>query len=172
MNEASVSGILDFWQKTGLYLVSPLEVNFIINLGWVVLSSILRSSSDYRLRQSEGNIIQTPFTFLSFKLILFLFSFIATFSIFISFSFWFDFYEVKSSSLLWWTPSAASIFLAEFSHLAASLLKGKEEEELTMGEKIIERGRKELPIYFMTLFLGLTIFCLAMILSNRERLVF
>lgn len=169
MSETSLSGILSFWQKAGLYPFTPLEVNFAINLGWVILSSLIRASGDYRLKQKEEEDSQAPFIFLSFKLILFLFSFVAMVAIFLSFSFWLDFYEIQIGHLLWWTPSVASIFLAEFSHLAASLVRKKAEGIATVGEEMVEKSSKELPIYFLSLFFSLGIFWLILILKNRDR---
>ncbi len=171
MDEASLSGILKFWQGTGLYPFSALKVNFFINFIWVILSSIFRVSGDYRLKQREEKTTQAPLIFLSFKLILFLFSFVGMVAIYLSFSFWLNFYEVRMDSFLWWLPSVISISLIEFSHWAAALVRErKKEESSTVGEEMMEKSSKELPIYFLTLFLGLGFFWLAMILNNRDSL--
>lgn len=162
MDEATISGILEFWQKTGLYPFTPLEVNFAINFSWVVLSSIFRSSSDYRF----------SFSFLSFRLIIFLFSFIATFAIYLTSLFWLDFYEVTVGNILWWMPSMISIFLAEFSHFTVKFAKKKEEEEGTIAEEMMEKSSKELPVYFLILFFIILGIWLVMILKNRERFGF
>lgn len=173
MDEASLSGIIKFWQNTGLYPFSPLEVNFFINFIWVIFSSTFRFSSDYRLKQKEEKTTQAPLTFLSFRLILFLFSFVGMVAIYLSFSFWLGFYGVRMGNFLWWLPSAISISLVEFSHWAAALVKEKEEEKgTTVGEEMMEKSSKELPIYFLTLFFGLGIFWLVLILNNKDKLGF
>jgi len=173
MDEASLSGILKFWQSTGLYPFSALEINFFINFIWVIFSSIFRVSGDYRLKQREEKTTQVPLIFLSFKLILFLFSFVGMVAIYLSFSFWLDFYGAQMDSFLWWLPSAISIFLVEFSHWVVALVREKKEAEgTTVAEEMMEKSSKELPIYFLTLFFGLGIFWLVLILNNRDNLGF
>lgn len=169
MNEASL-GILNFWQNLGFSPFGALEVNFIINLAWVIVHSFFRSTGDYRLRQSAEKTTRVPLTFLSYQVILFLFSFVATLAIFLSFIFWFALSE-RGGSLLWWLPSVTSILLAESSHLLSLAFKKQkkpDEEKETVGEQLYEASSQQLPLYFALLFLGLGIFWLVMIFKNQE----
>lgn len=148
-----------------IYPFAPLEINFLINLGWLVLKSLFKSFSDYRVtkeRNQEG--MGGLFIFAEMKIAVFLLSFLTTFAIFLSLDFWFEILEVSENELIWWLPSAVAISLAEISGLITKILPEKE-EELGSIEGSEVKKINQLSVYFILVFLSLMVFWLIMALN-------
>lgn len=157
---------LDRLIELKIYPFIPLEVNFMINLCWVILRSAFRAVSDYRVSKLE--IDKSPtiniFTFLEFKILVFILSFLVMFMLALSLDFWFTYLELKPTHILWWLPSVAAIILAETSNLLAGIFRGKGvEEEEEIG---FEKSRQGLSIYFIISSLFLVFFWAFMIFKT------
>jgi hypothetical protein len=127
-----------------IYPFAPLEINFIINLFWMLVRGFFKSKSEYRYSQGLSGFFQ-------FKMINFMLSFLVMFLIFISLEFWLTFTDFNYG-LLVLTPALASIILQEFSILLTALFY-KEDENLSFEEKQIIKSEKELSTYFAVSFL-------------------
>lgn len=154
--------------ELSIYPFAPLEVNFIINFVWVVFRSIFKASADFRYRTLESDESEETniLPFIQLQLVFFLFSFLVVFMIVLSMEFWFTYFEVDTSHILWWLPSLIAICLAEFSGYISAFVKsddGSKEAididgfgETEAVEMIgLKEKRKTLGIYFILSFLGL-----------------
>lgn len=158
-----------------IYPFAPLEINFLINLGWVLLRSLFKGFSDYRVtRDGDQEGVGGLFLFAEMKIAIFLFSFLAMFAISLSLDFWFSILGISKDTFIWWLPSAVAISLAEISGLITKILPEKEEE---LEEELVEGEEGELPegpevektsqlsVYFFLIFLLLLVFWLVMTLK-------
>lgn len=148
-----------------IYPFAPLEINFLINFGWVLLRSLFKGFSDYRVTRDErqegtGGL----FLFAEMKIAVFLFSFLATFAISLSLDFWFSILDISQNTFIWWLPSTVAILLAETSGLITKILPKKEEETELIEESELEKI-SQLSVYFLLAFLSLITFWLIMVLK-------
>lgn len=150
-----------------IFPFAPLEVNFIISFCWVLLRGSLKAASDYRISKLEAGETAAAniSTFIGFKILVFILTFLVMFVISISLNFWLTYLEWESSHISWWLPSVTAISLAEFSALLARVWKkggvkreGEEEGEEEEEETEFERSGRTLNIYFILSFLVLALF--------------
>ena len=148
--------------KFRIYPFAPLEINFLIDCGWVVIRSLFKGFFDYRVtregRQGGGSGF---FLFAEMRIAIFIFSFLVTFSISLSLDFWFTLMGISKNKFIWWLPSTIAISLAETSGLITRILPEKEEEGELL-ETVEIRKISHLSVYFSLVFLSLVIFWLIM----------
>ena len=129
-----------------IYPFAPLGVNFTINLLWVVIRNFLKTRQDYRITQeitqdtSEG----ATGIFITVQVILYLFSFLVVFGVFLSLDFLFKVKDIEGLQYMWWLPSVVSIGLSEIAKVlewvfkkgGTLLAEEKAEEETDLEKKI------------------------------------
>lgn len=157
-----------------IFPFAPLEINFIINLSWVVFKSLFKSFSDYRVTKEEGQ-EQTSgfFIFAEIQITTFLLSFLTTFAVFLSLDFWLAILDISKSGFIWWLPSVISIVLAEASGATSKLFPEKKERLEFFENPEIKKTLKKtshLSVYFFLVFFCLTVFWLIMVLKHIIKL--
>jgi len=136
------SQYLDLLIQLKIYPFAPLEVNFVINFFWVLLKNIFKTSSDYRLGEEVV-------TFVEFKVLTFIFSFLLMFMFYLSFDFWSTWLDLNSNYLLF-LPSLAAIVLAEISSLIVKFSHNKNQEidlNSSLQEEKLNKEKNELSVY-------------------------
>lgn len=130
---------------------APLLVNFSIQFFWVLSRSLFKATGDY-VTAREAKSVGGVGIFIGNQIIIYLFSFLVTFAIFLSFEFLYSFHRIAGWKITWWMPSFVSIILAEISKVSANWFKKREEASLEEGalavESELEEKSRQLKFYF------------------------